>query len=50
MEYWWTVTIGFVTEEDIKMCSAEEHDMIDTLYDSGTTPVGLLEKSVIECE
>eukprot|EP00038_Savillea_parva_P007613 m.171377 g.171377 ORF g.171377 m.171377 type:complete len:824 (-) comp13368_c0_seq1:139-2610(-) len=48
MEYWWTVTIGFVTEEDIKMCSMDEHAMIDDLYDSGTTVVGKLDKEVVE--
>mmetsp|Transcript_12378 Transcript_12378/g.31660 ORF Transcript_12378/g.31660 Transcript_12378/m.31660 type:complete len:856 (-) Transcript_12378:2026-4593(-) len=48
MEHWWTVTIGFVTEEDIKACSIEEHDMIDRLYDQGTTLVGLVDKGVVE--
>jgi hypothetical protein len=49
MEYWWMVTIGYVTEEDIKMCTMEEHDLIDQLYDSGTMVVGKLDKDVAEC-
>eukprot|EP00040_Diaphanoeca_grandis_P030336 m.179192 g.179192 ORF g.179192 m.179192 type:complete len:839 (+) comp31961_c0_seq1:387-2903(+) len=46
--YWWTVSKGYVTEEDIKTCSVEEHDVIDRLYDRGTTLVGVLDKNIVE--
>ena len=37
-----------MTEEDIKTCSVEEHDVIDRLYDRGTTLVGVLDKNIVE--
>ena len=48
LAYWWTVSKGYVTEEDIKACSVEEHDVIDRLYDRGTTLVGVLDKNIVE--
>eukprot|EP00041_Stephanoeca_diplocostata_P003725 m.37467 g.37467 ORF g.37467 m.37467 type:complete len:874 (+) comp14563_c0_seq2:179-2800(+) len=48
LTFWWTITIGYVSEEDVKLCTAEEKAVIDGLYDRGTTCVGVLDKGIVE--
>ena len=48
LTYWWDVAVGYVTEEDIKNCTPDEHAVIDRLIDRGSTVVGVLDKSIIE--
>lgn len=64
MQYWWDVTVGFVTEEDIKAsicvemvcltiaqkCDPEEHALIDRLIERKTTAIGVLDKATVERE
>ncbi|KAH3848619.1 protein FAM91A1-like [Dreissena polymorpha] len=40
IESWWMVNIGFITEDDIKMCSKQEKDIIDTIIDQGSQMAG----------
>jgi hypothetical protein len=35
LSYWWDVAVGYVTEEDIKNCTPEEHVVVDRLIDRG---------------
>lgn len=37
---WWTVQIGFITEEDMKNVDKAEHCLIDMLIDTGSCPAG----------
>ena len=39
---------SYVTEEDIKNCTADEHSVIDRLIDRGVTVVGVLDREIIE--
>eukprot|EP00729_Bicosta_minor_P016716 gene16715-18716_t len=41
-------TVVYVTEEDIKNCTADEHSVIDRLIDRGVTVVGVLDREIIE--
>eukprot|EP01135_Chromosphaera_perkinsii_P008465 Nk52_evm33s1360 gene=Nk52_evmTU33s1360 len=49
IEYWWTATVGYVTEDDIARCSTLEHQIIDLLIDNGPTPCYRLNKKKL-CE
>ncbi|XP_061181640.1 protein FAM91A1-like [Saccostrea echinata] len=33
-EHWWLVNVGYITEEDVKMCSVSEKNVIDSIIDS----------------
>ncbi|XP_065061970.1 protein FAM91A1-like [Rhopilema esculentum] len=44
---WWKVCIGFITEDDIKMCTAIEHSVVDKLIDEGPGICGKINKEVI---
>ncbi|XP_076341540.1 protein FAM91A1 isoform X2 [Tachypleus tridentatus] len=47
IEPWWTVHVGFVTEDDIKMVTASEKMIVDKLIDNGVQLAGSLnEKDV----
>eukprot|EP00053_Salpingoeca_punica_P017406 m.167681 g.167681 ORF g.167681 m.167681 type:complete len:749 (+) comp17200_c0_seq1:325-2571(+) len=47
ISWWWEVSIGYVTDEDIKACSPEEHQLIDRIIDRGPTVAGVLDKRVV---
>ena len=47
LEYWWTVSVGYVTEDDIGRCSNLEHQVIDYLIDHGPTPCYVLNRKVL---
>lgn len=40
IDHWWTVCTGYVTEEDIKLCSASEKEIIDNIIDNGSQSAG----------
>lgn len=44
----WALPSSYVTEEDIKNCTADEHSVIDRLIDRGVTVVGVLDREIIE--
>ncbi len=48
LDFWWIVSVGFVSEEDIKNCSEEEHTLVDYLIDKGPTMAGKLDLQVIK--
>ncbi|XP_060576810.1 protein FAM91A1-like, partial [Ruditapes philippinarum] len=39
---WWMANIGFITEDDIRLCSTAEKNMIDRIIDLGSQPAGEL--------
>ncbi|XP_057314179.1 protein FAM91A1-like isoform X2 [Hydractinia symbiolongicarpus] len=45
---WWVANIGYITDDDVKMCSDREVKVIDKLIDEGTTAVKLLPLDVIK--
>jgi hypothetical protein len=45
--WWWQVNIGYVTEEDIKNCSKEEHETIDFIIDNHSTEAGKLDFDIL---
>lgn len=47
VEPWWVLDVGFVTEDDIKLCSPAEHKAIDKIIDSGKIEAGLISKDVV---
>ncbi|XP_055490719.1 protein FAM91A1 isoform X1 [Leucoraja erinacea] len=47
IEPWWVVQAGFITEDDIKLCSGPEKSSIDKIIDSGPQLVGVLEHNVV---
>ncbi|XP_062912142.1 protein FAM91A1 isoform X2 [Mobula hypostoma] len=47
IEPWWVVQAGFITEDDIKLCSGPEKSCIDKIIDSGPQLVGVLEHNVV---
>ncbi|EDO47478.1 predicted protein [Nematostella vectensis] len=48
LEPWWDVQIGYVTEDDIRMCSAAEHQAIDSIIDSGPKMAGVMDLKVVQ--
>ncbi|KAH9523750.1 hypothetical protein Btru_040824 [Bulinus truncatus] len=44
---WWIVQVGFITEDDIRMCNPLEKKVIDTFIDSGPQMAGELDKEVV---
>eukprot|EP00039_Didymoeca_costata_P009155 m.121080 g.121080 ORF g.121080 m.121080 type:complete len:827 (+) comp14380_c0_seq2:256-2736(+) len=48
LSYWWDICVGYVTEEDVKNCTPEEHAVIDRLIDRGKTHVGVLDRPIVE--
>ncbi|KAM4688638.1 protein FAM91A1 [Discoglossus pictus] len=47
VEAWWVVQAGYITEDDIKMCSNAEKRAIDKIIDSGPQLAGSLEYNVV---
>ncbi|CAH2285875.1 Hypothetical predicted protein [Pelobates cultripes] len=47
IEPWWVVQAGYITEDDIKMCSTAEKRAIDKIIDSGPQLAGSLEYNVV---
>ncbi|XP_046858487.1 protein FAM91A1-like [Xenia sp. Carnegie-2017] len=49
LDPWWTVHVGFVTEDDVKACSQEEHLAIDELIDRDGKPcyAGEMNRSIV---
>jgi len=48
IEHWWIVSVGFVSEEDIKNCNETEHAIIDLLIDNGPKQAGELDKKSVK--
>ena len=46
---WWTVQVGYVTEEDINKggVDKDEHCLIDQVIDGGPCPAGTLNKTTV---
>nr|XP_006000869.1 PREDICTED: protein FAM91A1 isoform X2 [Latimeria chalumnae] len=47
VEPWWVVQSGYITEDDIKICSLAEKKAIDKIIDSGPQLAGSLEHNVV---
>lgn len=49
-EHWWLVNVGYITEEDIKMCTISEKNVIDSIIDSekGSQLAGELDYKIIQ--
>ncbi|MEE6463183.1 hypothetical protein FKM82_005809 [Ascaphus truei] len=47
VEAWWVVQAGYITEDDIKICSTTEKKAIDKIIDSGPQLAGSLEYNVV---
>ncbi|XP_041359980.1 protein FAM91A1-like [Gigantopelta aegis] len=47
IEPWWIVNIGYITEDDIKMCMRVEKNVIDTIIDGGPQTAGDMDKTVL---
>ncbi|XP_073535945.1 protein FAM91A1 isoform X2 [Phyllobates terribilis] len=47
IEAWWVVQAGYITEDDIKICSNVEKRTIDKIIDSGPQLAGSLEHNVV---
>ncbi|KAK4882938.1 hypothetical protein RN001_006257 [Aquatica leii] len=47
IEPWWRVEIGMVLEDDIKLVSNEELDVIDKLIDYGSHSAGVLDYNIV---
>ncbi|XP_068189137.1 protein FAM91A1 [Antennarius striatus] len=47
VEPWWVVQTGFITEDDIRMCSPAEKKAIDKMIDSGPQLAGSVEYNVV---
>ncbi|XP_078360710.1 protein FAM91A1-like [Oculina patagonica] len=48
LEPWWIVQIGYVTEDDIRMCSNAEHQAIDSVIDKGPVRAGVMDLKVVQ--
>ncbi|KAG8441621.1 hypothetical protein GDO86_010708 [Hymenochirus boettgeri] len=47
VEPWWVVQAGYITEDDIKICSTMEKRAIDKIIDSGPQLAGSLEHNTV---
>lgn len=47
VEPWWVVQTGYITEDDIRICSAAEKTAIDKMIDSGPQLAGSMEYNVV---
>ncbi|KAK2553702.1 Protein FAM91A1 [Acropora cervicornis] len=48
LEPWWMVQIGYVTEDDIRMCSNAEHQAIDKVIDKGPLQASVMDLKVVQ--
>lgn len=47
IEPWWTVNIGYITEDDVKLCNTPEKQSIDSIIDTGPQLAGEIERALI---
>uniref|UniRef100_A0A673KJQ7 Protein FAM91A1-like n=1 Tax=Sinocyclocheilus rhinocerous TaxID=307959 RepID=A0A673KJQ7_9TELE len=47
VEPWWVVQTGYITEDDIRICSVAEKTAIDKMIDSGPQLTGSMEYNVV---
>ncbi|KAG7237810.1 hypothetical protein INR49_031823 [Caranx melampygus] len=47
VEPWWVAQTGYITEDDIRICSAAEKKAIDKMIDSGPQLAGSMEYNVV---
>lgn len=47
IEAWWVVQSGYITEDDIKICTTSEKSAIDKIIDSGPQLAGSLDFNVV---
>lgn len=47
IEHWWKVHVGYITEEDIRLCTIPERKTIDRIIDQGAQVAGDLSYTVI---
>uniref|UniRef100_A0A671MME7 Protein FAM91A1-like n=1 Tax=Sinocyclocheilus anshuiensis TaxID=1608454 RepID=A0A671MME7_9TELE len=47
VEPWWVVQTGYITEDDIRICSVAEKKAIDKMIDSGPQLTGSMEYNVV---
>uniref|UniRef100_A0A8C2E7Q0 Family with sequence similarity 91 member A1 n=1 Tax=Cyprinus carpio TaxID=7962 RepID=A0A8C2E7Q0_CYPCA len=47
VEPWWVVQTGYITEDDIRICSGAEKTAIDKMIDSGPQLAGSMEYNVV---
>lgn len=46
-DHWWIVNIGYITEDDIKMCHVSEKEAIDKVIDYGPQPAADMDYKVL---
>ncbi|KAK7508153.1 hypothetical protein BaRGS_00000392 [Batillaria attramentaria] len=47
IEPWWIVNIGYVTEDDVKLCNTAEKKTIDSIIDTGPLLAGEIDRAII---
>uniref|UniRef100_A0A8C8VDS1 Family with sequence similarity 91 member A1 n=1 Tax=Pelusios castaneus TaxID=367368 RepID=A0A8C8VDS1_9SAUR len=47
VEAWWVVQAGYITEDDIKICTTSEKSVIDKIIDSGPQLAGSLDYNIV---
>ncbi|XP_037747965.1 protein FAM91A1 isoform X2 [Chelonia mydas] len=47
IEAWWVVQAGYITEDDIKICTTSEKSVIDKIIDSGPQLAGSLDYNIV---
>uniref|UniRef100_A0A670Y327 Family with sequence similarity 91 member A1 n=1 Tax=Pseudonaja textilis TaxID=8673 RepID=A0A670Y327_PSETE len=47
IEAWWVVQAGYITEDDIKICTPCEKTAVDKIIDSGPQLAGILDYSIV---
>ncbi|XP_034981124.2 protein FAM91A1 [Zootoca vivipara] len=47
IEPWWVVQAGYITEDDIKICTTSEKSAIDKIIDSGPQLAGSLDYNIV---
>ncbi|GFO05062.1 protein fam91a1 [Plakobranchus ocellatus] len=47
IEPWWVIQVGYITEDDIRLCNHAEKKAIDAVIDTGPQMAGDLDKSVV---
>lgn len=48
IEPWWVVTVGYVTEDDIKACTPSMKSCIDKLIDNGSTTACAIDRETLD--
>uniref|UniRef100_A0A8C0IM69 Family with sequence similarity 91 member A1 n=1 Tax=Chelonoidis abingdonii TaxID=106734 RepID=A0A8C0IM69_CHEAB len=47
VEAWWVVQAGYITEDDIKICTTSEKSVVDKIIDSGPQLAGSLDYNIV---